>query len=140
MANPRNIADFTDIDAHFTTYKFDSTIVWDRTKVGGAAQVGLACTLTGSGTAQTVSTVADGEKVDGKIVRVDDDGFCTIQDEGYMTLPGGNGASLTQGSSIVGALNPSSAEGYIKAATTAGIARGSIVDASDATNVVVRLP
>lgn len=137
MANPRSIVDFTDLDAHFTSYKYDGTIVYDATLVGNSAKVGLAVTLTGS-SAQTVSTVADGEKIDGKLIRVESDGFCTVQDRGYMTLPGGNGASLTLGSSIVGALNPSAAEGYIKAATTAGIAKGSIIDASDAANVVVK--
>lgn len=122
------------------TYAHDNTIVYDATKVGGSSQVGLAVTLEG---VEVVSLVGDGEEVEGKLIQVMSDGFCVVQVEGEMTLPGGTSATLTEGSKIVGDLLIS-AEGYIQsaAAGTAAhhvVSRGTIIDSSVATAVVVRL-
>lgn len=122
------------------TYAHDNTIVYDATKVGGSTQVGLAVTLEGS---EVVSLVGDGEEVEGKLIKVESDGFCVVQVEGEMTLPGGTSATLTEGSKIVGDLLVS-AEGYIQsaAAGTAAhhvVSRGTIIDSSVTTAVVVRL-
>lgn len=141
MADPRaavnNIARYQS-----QTYVHDATIVYDATLAGGSAQVGLAVTQEGS---ETVSLVGDGEQVEGKLIKVESDGKCTVQYAGDMTLPGGNSATLTEGAKIVGALNPSSAEGYIKAAASGTaahhvVSRGTIINSSVATAVVVRLP
>lgn len=140
MADPRedvnNIAKY-----RAQTFAHDNTIVYDATKAGGSAQVGLAVTQEGS---ETVSLVGDGEEVEGKLIKVEPGGFCVVQVEGEMTLPGGTGASLTEGKSIVGDLLVS-AEGYIREVATGtaaelGVARGTIVDSSVTTAVVVRLP
>lgn len=138
MANPRAAIAFDDIGWNAETYAYDSTIVYDATVAEGAAQVGLAVTLTGNAD-RTVSTVGDGEKVFGKLLKVEKDGFCAVQTSGFCTFPSGNAAAVTIGSAFVGALNASSAEGYIKAATTAGVARGAIVDNDVLTAIIVKL-
>jgi hypothetical protein len=141
MANPRDAVNHLS-KYRAKTYPHDDTIVYDATKEGGSAQVGLAVTLESS---NTISLVGDGEQVEGKLIKVEPDGLCVVQVEGEMTLPGGSGASLTAGAKIVGDLGQSSAEGYIQAAAsgTAGhhvVSRGTIIDSSTATAVVVRLP
>lgn len=125
------------------TFKHDNTIVFDDDVAGNSAQVGKAVTLTGEA-AETVSLVGDGERITGKLLKVEGDGFCVVQTKGYMTLPGGDSATLTVGSAIVGDLGAASAEGFIQtsAAGTAALAqaaRGEIIDASDTANVVVHL-
>lgn len=141
MADPRaavnNIAKY-----RAQTYAHDATIVYNAALAGGSAQVGLAVTQEGS---ETVSLVGDGEQVEGKLIKVESDGFCVVQVEGEMTLPGGSGATLTEGASIVGDLGASSAEGYIRIAASGTaaelvVARGTIVNSATTTAVVVRLP
>lgn len=141
MADPREAVSFEGIGYIAYTYPHDNTIVYDSTKVGGSDQVGLAVTLETNG---AVSLVGDNEQVEGKLVKVEPGGMCVVQNGGVMELAGGNGATLTVGAKIVGALNASSAEGYIKAAAagTAAhhvVSRGTIIDSSDATSVKVRM-
>ena len=88
--------------------------------------------------------VGDGEGVEGKLILVEADGKATVQVAGYMSLPGGNSATLTNMKQIVGDLGPSSAKGYIREVNTAvaaelGVARGRIIDPTDTTKVVVAL-
>ena len=140
MADPRNAVNNI-ARYRAQTYAHDATIVYDETEAGGSAQVGLAVTQEGS---ETVSLVGDGEQVEGKLIKVESDGFCVVQIEGEMTLPGGTSATLTEGTPIVGDLLVS-AECYIRSAASATaadllVARGTIVDSSTATAVVVRLP
>lgn len=143
MADPRaTLLHVEDPYAQFQTYTYDnSTITYSATATGGSSKVGLAVTLNSSG---LLETAADGEFVLGKLMRVEPDGTCEVQVGGYCTLPGGNGASLTRGKAIVGALNASSAEGYIREVATGtaaelGRQRGFISDPSTTTAVVVRL-
>lgn len=137
MADPRLSANLVGIGYQAVTIAHDDTIVYDATKAGGAAQVGLAVTIESSG---TVSLVGDGENVFGKLVKVESDGFCVVQTGGYMTLPGGDGATLTAGLKIVGDLGAANAEGYIQAVSTQHtVSRGMIIDSSTATAVVVSL-
>lgn len=138
MANPRAVTDYEGIGYHETTHKYDSSIVYDSTKAGGASQVGLAVSLKDDG---TVGLAGDGEHVEGKLVIVERDGFCGVQDGGYTTFPGGSGATLTLGAGIMGDLDGSGNSGYIQAAASdqVGKAKGTIVDASTATAVVVNL-
>ena len=123
------------------TYVHDATIVYSATVEDGSSQVGLAVSIESD---NVVTLAGDGENVLGKLLKVESDGFCVVQTDGYMTLPGGNSATLTAGENIVGALNASSAEGYIRAVATAtaaelGHGRGMIVDASTTTAVIVKL-
>ena len=144
MANPRNIVAFDGIrnPADTVTFKIDnSTITFDEDEDAGSAQVGLAVALSAAG---TVELVGDGEEVVGKLLKVERDLKATVQVGGFMTLPGGSGATLTLGKKIVGDLGAASAEGYVREVATAtaaelGVARGMIVDADTPTAVVVRL-
>lgn len=140
MANPRATTAYDGIDGTYETYDTDgTTITFDEDEVGGSAQVGLAVALSA---ARTIELVGDGEEVLGKLIKVERDGYGTVQTGGYMTLPAGTGASLTLGKKIVGDLLVA-AEGYIREVATGtaaelGVATGAIIDASDTTAVVVR--
>jgi hypothetical protein len=142
MADPRNTVSHDGIGQNFETYSHDNTIVYDAAVAGGAAQVGKAVTLIGE-TGADVSLVGDGEVVLGRLTLVESDGKCSVQIAGNCELPGGSGASLTQGGKIVGALGASSAEGYIKdaPASTAGALAGrhTIINPATATAVQVKL-
>lgn len=143
MADPRDKTDFTNIGYRGVTKTIDnSTIVYDATKINGSASAGLAVKLSAAGA--IVALVQDGDPVDGVLVSVEDDNFCTVQVEGFATLPGGASATITQNLKFVGALGASSARGYIRAiapATLADVAagRGRIVDPTTSTAVVVEL-
>lgn len=140
MANPRKTVEFEGIGAVTATFAIDaSTITYDATKAGGSAQVGLAVTFSAD---RTIQLVGDGEFVLGKLLTVESDGYATVQTHGYMTLPGGTGATLTRGAAIVGDLLVA-AEGYVRAAASGTAAelivcRGFIID-DDATNPIVAL-
>jgi len=141
MADPRADIRFDEIGALRVTYAHNNTIVYSAAQVNGSAQVGLAVTISGDG---EVGLVGDGEQVEGKLIKVEPDGLCVVQVSGYMTLPGGDGATLTLGEKIVGDLGAAAAEGYIQAVATGtaaqlGHARGTIIDNDAASAVVVRL-
>jgi hypothetical protein len=94
--------------------------------------------------ADTVALCADGDAVVGKLILVEADGKCAVQTAGVMTLPGGESATLTLGTAIVGDLGASSAKGYIRSAASATAAelvkcRGYIENAGDTAAVVVDL-
>lgn len=136
MADPREAVSHVGIGYFAQTYPHDNTIVYDATLAGGAAQVGLAVTLEAS---NAVSLVGDGEEVEGKLVKVEPGGICVVQTGGIMELPGGTTATLTPGTKIIGDLLVA-AEGYIQSvATQHTVSRGTIIDATDPTAVVVRL-
>lgn len=124
-----------------TTMAFGNTITFDSTQSGDSAAVGLA--VTGSGDGQC-DLVADAQSVIGQLKHVQKNGQCTVQLMGGVKLPGGNGATLTDGTKIVGALGAASAKGFIRsvaAATLAevAVARHLILSAADPTNVQVFL-
>lgn len=142
MADPRDDIRFDEIGALNATYEIDdSTITYDAAEPNGSAQVGLAVTLAD---AKTVALADDGDAIEGKLLKVESDGKCVVQVGGYMTLPGGDGATLTEGKKIVGDQGAGAALGYIREVATAtaaelGVARGRIIDADTATSVVVAL-
>lgn len=141
MADPRADVKYDGIGAQFVTYKHDDTIVFAATSTNGSAQVGLAVSLEDD---ETVTLAGDGEAIEGKLIQVEPDGYCVVQVHGYMTLPGGDSATLTNGAKIVGDLSATSAEGYIRAAASGTaaeliLARGRIIDNSTTTAVVVDL-
>lgn len=123
----------------------DSTITFDATKAGGSAQVGLAVTLSANG---TIALAVDASPILGKLESVEWDKRATVIEGpgAYVTLPGGNAATLTPGTKIVGALGAASAKGYIRSASAseataveAQLARHTIIDSGTTTAVVVRL-
>jgi hypothetical protein len=141
MANPRAVVDYMGIGFKAITMVADgATITYNSALAGGSAAVGLAVQVTGNNTA---ALAADGTEVIGRLERVEADGMCAVQIEGGCELPGGNGATLTAGSRIVGALNASAAPGYIRAAAAsaaeAAVAGHRILDASTTTAVKVML-
>jgi len=137
MADPRATTTVVGIGYEAETYPHDNTIVYSATTAGGSAQVGLAVTIEAS---NAVSLVGDGENVLGKLIKVESDGLCVVQTGGHMTLPGGDGATLTAGLKIVGDLGAANAEGYIQAVSTQDtVSRGMIIDSSTSTAVVVRM-
>jgi len=133
---------FDGLHARYASFLADGvTITYSATAAGGSAAVGKAVALSA---AKTVELAGDGEEIIGKLIKVESDGVCVVQVGGYMTLPGGDGASLTLGKKIVGDLGAAAAEGYIREVATAtaaelGVARGHIVDADTTTAVVVYL-
>lgn len=118
MPAGRNQVAYAGIRYDAITKKIDnSTIVFDATKANGATAVGLAVTISGD---DTVALVADGDRVLGKLLKVEADGFCTVQDTGFVSLPAGDGATVTAGQPVVGALGAASAKGYIRNAVAIG--------------------
>ncbi len=142
MADPRFNTKYEGIGVLNATYLSDGvTILYDRTQKNGSPQAGLIVTLL---SARTVELTADGDGVEGKLVSVDSDGICTVQVKGFMKMPGGAGATLTLQNAVVGDLGASSARGYVRAVNSAvaaelAVARGTIVDPSVTTAVIVRL-
>jgi hypothetical protein len=144
MADPRNAVSFEGIDAAYETFKIDnSTITYDATKANGAAttMIGKAVTFSAD---DTVALAADGDRVVGKLVLVESDNKCNVQTRGGMDLPGGDGATLTLGKAIVGALGAAAAKGYIREVATGtaaelGKSRGEIRNNDTTTAVVVKL-
>lgn len=142
MSDPRADVDFVGIGYRAETFAIDnSTITYSSTADNGSSQVGYAVGLSAAG---TVELVGDGEEVIGKLIQVNSDNFATVQTKGYCTLPGGDGATLTLGSAIVGDLDADTNEGFIRSSdgSTAGeiiVQRGKIIDAGTTTAVVVDL-
>lgn len=143
MANPRAVVDFEGIGVRRETFIADGSIVFNPTAaVGGSAQAGLAAQMTAH---NVVGLALDGSEVVGRIERVHADGMVVVQTEGGCSLPGGNAATLTAGTKIVGALLPAAqggGGGGIRTAASAGdalLARGTILDSSVTTSVKVML-
>lgn len=141
MADPRAAVSHQGIGYKAETFPHDATIVYNATLPGGSAQVGLAVSIESN---NLITLVGADEEVEGKLIKVEPDGMCVVQNGGNMTLPGGESATLTAQTKIVGALGAVAAEGYIKsaAAGTAAhhiVSRGTIIDSSTATAVVVRM-
>lgn len=141
MADPRATVVLDDV-GEYEVYTFlidNSTITYSSSQVNGSASVGLAVKMSA---AKTVALAADGDAVIGKLIQVFADNTATVQVGDVLVLPAGNGASLTLGKKIVGALNASSAAGYIREVATGtaaelGKARGAILDAGTTTAVKV---
>lgn len=142
MADNRDDVRFDGIGYGAETYIIDnSTITYSATAANGSAQVGLAVTLSAG---STIELVGDGEAVLGKLISVQSDNKATVQTRGFMSLPGGASATLTEGTKIVGDLGAASAEGYIRdvASATAAelaVATGRIIDADTTTAVWVQM-
>lgn len=150
MTSPRKAIGKGDVRVLRKTYKHGNTITYDPLVANGHAGAGWA--------AMTVSTddtmqLADiDNRVNGRLEKVEPDGFCVVSISGELTFKAGASASVTPGKSIVGAQGASSALGYIKevgaptttAATLAQLnalqaARGVIRNNDDLTAVIVDL-
>lgn len=145
MANPRAVVSHDENNVKRDTFIIDdSTITYDATEEYGSAQAGqkLAVTLSAS---DTVALAADGDAILGILDKVEADGFCVVSllaGGGFLGFQKGNGATVTRGKSIVGALGASSAKGYIREAASGTAAelvkcRGMIINNADDANVIV---
>lgn len=76
--------EFYNLHAQYVTMKHGVSIVYDMNEQHGSAQVGKAVELQAAG---EVGLVATGNEIFGKLVKVEPDGYCTIQDGGYCDLP-----------------------------------------------------
>lgn len=141
MTDPRLVVGFEGLHMQTLSAIAGTGITYDATQAGGSAVVGRAVTF--SDDAGEITLAADGEGVLGKLLAVESDGVCLVQYHGFMTLPGGTGATLTRMNKIVGDLLVA-AEGYIRVVNTAvaaelGVARGLIADSATTTAVIVYL-
>lgn len=145
LSTPRNIVGFEETDGpHDLTFKIDnSTITYDATKANGAATTMIDKAVTMSAD-DTVALAADGDRIIGKLIKVEGDNKCSVRVHGFVTLPGGNGATLTRGLAVVGALNASSEKGYVRVAASGTAAelvkcRGMIISNGTTTAVGILL-
>jgi hypothetical protein len=149
MATGRDEPGYQNLHAEYTTYKADGAdIVYSETAANGSLVVGRAVMIS---THRTVRLAGDGDRVRGKLVKVESDGMVSVQDDGFADLPAGDGAAVTPGRKIVGALGPAGARGYIREVAASGAAyaeaaaddnnngRGEIIDSADTTKVIVDL-
>lgn len=142
MADPRLAVGFKGITGPYASYMIDGvTIVYDATQENGSAAAGLAVSLAGNG---VVQLTADGDKVLGKLLKVESDGVCRVQTKGYMTLPAGAGQALAVAGKVVGAVDALAARGFIRGDNVAqladvAVAKGDVIDVADPAAVVVQL-
>lgn len=139
MADGRAVFATNEIDYEGVSFQFGSTILFNALQSNGSASAGLAVTMSGDG---IVDLCADADSVVGKLRKVEADGWCTVQVDGGVTLPGGSGATLTAGTKICGALGAASARGYIRSiapATLAEVAKGRHTIYSGATPTAVQV-
>lgn len=142
MPAGRNQVAYDGIGYDALTFKIDQlTIVFDPTQQGGSSAKGLAVTLAAD---DTVALCQDGDFVLGRLELVRDDGFATVQNEGFVQLPAGLAATITRGTFVVGATGTAGARGYVRSVNTAvaaelGKANGRIYNAADLTGVWIDL-
>jgi hypothetical protein len=138
MADPRKAVSFEGIGVLTATFKHNGSIVFDAAQPLNSAQAGRAVKIVSN---DTVALVGDGERVLGKLLRVEPDGFCTVQIGGGCTLPGGDGATLTAGTRIMGDLGAAAAAGFIQteADATPNVGSGLIYSSADTAAVQVML-
>jgi hypothetical protein len=146
MASGRNQVDYTDINFSAQTYKIDGvTIQYDRTKPYGisvAAGAGLAVTLIDD---DTVALTRDGDGLEGKLVKVEIDGFATVQIDGFTTLQKGDSGAgtATRLHRVVGATR-GGVRGFVRdvapaVAAELAVMDGEFINVADPDNLVIDL-
>lgn len=143
MADPRSAGvanQRTGTTPRVLSYKIDGTdIVYEAAPItNGSSKAGLAVMLSGNG---IVRLTADGARVLGRLLKVDDDGWCSVQVGGVVQLP--SSGTITVNTQIVGALL-SAARGYVRSevlATLADVANAAhnVLDVSDVNNIEIDL-
>jgi hypothetical protein len=143
MTVPRSTLDYTDINPK-TQLPFEVdgvTITYEEDVANGTSHVRKAVTILDN---RQVELVADAGRVDGQLLLVEPDGFCTVRTTGSMKFPKGTGATFTPGRGVVGDLLVA-ARGYVRGVDTAVQAEedaefGTVADDSDSTTVMVLNP
>ena len=95
------------------------TIKYDITKPNRSTAVGKVYKINADGKA---ALPADGEEFDGVITAVDDTQITAAYMFGGLRVPIANGETVARGDKLVAGLGPSSAKGYVKAASVADLA------------------
>ncbi len=126
-----------EVHAQYVTRKAASGIAYDAAQPNGSAHVGKAVMQTGD---DEVGLVTDGLEIAGKLIKVEPDNFCTIQDEGYADLPSDGTITYTNSNNgLVGG----TVAGTVKVATAVpavGAVRGAKAIKSDGSGrVIVKL-
>ena len=79
MADSRKTLAYDGIGFKAATYKIDGvTITYSATSVGGAAATMLNKAVSLAGVDGVVQLCSDGEAVEGKLLLVEPDGYCTL--------------------------------------------------------------
>lgn len=124
------------INAHETTFQGTGQIAYDATVRNGSPHVGKAVARAGEG---LIDLTNDGTEVFGKLLKVEPDGYCTIQEQGYGSLPFTGSMTYGDKSFVVG----SATRGSVKAGTAVtNVVNQSVqpicADPKDATRVIVK--
>ena len=110
MADPRKIVDFTLIGQKRATFAYGNTI--DHDTALPEKYKGLAVKISAD---NQIQLCGDGDWIFGFISLTEGDGLCSVVWDGVVeNARKGNGATVTTGAGLVGALGPSSALGYVK--------------------------
>lgn len=80
-----------EIQATYVTYVNDGSIPYDATAKGGSPHVGKVLMHTGDG---AMGLVTENFEVAGKLIKVESDGFITVQEGGYADVPT-DGSTIT---------------------------------------------
>lgn len=72
------------LHAKYVTFIAAGSIAYDATAKNGSAHVGKCVMMTAE---DTVGLVTAGLEIIGVLIKVEPDGFCTVQDEGYADVP-----------------------------------------------------
>ena len=119
---------FEGINEHFTTYKLSSATKAVAVASGASYVEGKAVALTGN---QEVGFGADGNAFFGIIDKYEDDGYVTVQDEGYrVDVPAVSGSVPTYGTRTL-TVNGS---GSIKSSGSVPT-RGMVIESDSTANV-----
>lgn len=122
---------FFGINAHYTTFKLSAETKAIAVASGAAAIEGKAVTITGN---QEVGFGSNGNEFFGIIDKYEDDGYVTVQDQGYReNVPAVSGSVPTYGQRTLVV----DGSGAVKASGTVPT-RGIVID-SDATNKTITI-
>lgn len=124
------------INAHETTFQASGQIAYDATVKGGSPHVGKAVARAGQG---TVDLTNDGTEVFGKLLKVEADGYCTIQEQGYCDLPFTGSMTYGDKSGVIGSATRGSVKANVAVTNIVNQAVQPIAaDPIDATRVIVK--
>jgi hypothetical protein len=101
-----------ELHAQYVTYKAGTSIAYNAAYPNGSEHVGKVVMHNGD---DIVDLVTDELEICGKLIKVEPDGFCTVQDEGYADVPCDTVTYAATNNRVVG----STTAGKVKVADTA---------------------
>lgn len=125
-----------DIHADYVTYIAGAGIAYDAAQANGSAHVGKLVMLSAE---DTVDLVTDGLEILGKLIKVEKDGFCTVQDEGYADVPTTGTVTYTNANNgAVGGTTAGSAKVATAVPAAAAIRRTCFIKSDGANRAIVK--